>query len=317
MRSAALLLACSAVLGCEPRSHGTDSPVTGGSASAAPVAFAPPAASSASPPAESQRPYTLHTPRGWDRARPVPLVVSLHGYGAPGGEAHAKMLGLDDFADEQGFVLALPDGRVDSHGRRFWNATDACCDFDRSGGDDVGYVAWLIDDVASKMPIDRARVYVVGHSNGGFFAHRLACDLAPRIAAAVSLAGAGWKDAARCAPSEPVSVLEIHGDGDPIIRYAGGRVFDLPVPLYPGAIDTVSAWAARDGCRAAPGPAGPAFDFDENVPGPDTTAVTYGPCRSGVSVDLWTEARGSHVPRPSREGLRAVWTWMSAHSKRR
>lgn len=257
----------------------------------------------------------MHVPRGWDRAKPAPLVVSLHGYGAPNGESHARMLGLGAFADEEGFVLAYPDGTVDSRGKRFWNATDACCNFDGKPVDDVAYVSWLIDDVAAKVPIDPARVYVVGHSNGGFFAHRLACDLSPRIAAAVSIAGAVWKDPARCTPSEPVSVLEIHGDADDIIRYGGGRVFDMPVPEYPGALATMKTWVARDMCEGEPHPVGAPFDFDDGVGGADTKAVTFGPCRGGASVDLWTEAGGGHVPHPSHAGLKAIWAWMSTHPK--
>jgi poly(3-hydroxybutyrate) depolymerase len=158
------------------------------------------AAESARAPAPSSRPYGLHVPAHADPARPAPLVVFLHGYGSTGA-AHVRMLGLEDFADAHGFVLAYPDGTVDARGKRFWNATDA-----RSDVDDVGYVRWLLDDVASRARIDPRRVYVFGHSNGAFFAHRLACDLAPRIAAAVALAGDVWKDPARCTPSEPVGL---------------------------------------------------------------------------------------------------------------
>jgi polyhydroxybutyrate depolymerase len=221
---------------------------------------------------------------------------------------------VDAFADERRLVVAYPDGRVDSRGRRFWNATDACCDFDRTGGDDVAYIAWLLEDVAAKLPIDRSRVYVMGHSNGGFLAHRLACELSARLAGAVSLAGAGWRDASRCAPSEPVSVLEIHGDADDIIRFGGGRVFDLPVPEYPSVSDTVSTWVGKDGCVPTP-EVGAAFDFDTGVDGPETTPVRYASCRGGAGVTLWRESRGTHFIRPSLAGWQAIWQWMMAHPK--
>jgi polyhydroxybutyrate depolymerase len=254
-------------------------------------------------------------PAGRDRRTPAPLVLFFHGYGAPGGEEHAHGLDVDALADEAGFVLVTPDGTPDSNGRRFWNATDACCDFDGKRPDDVGYVRWILDDVASKMPIDPARVYVAGHSNGGFFSHRLACELAPRIAAAVSLAGAQWSDPSRCHASEPVSVLEIHGDADDIVRYGGGRIFDLPARIYPGALETTADWARLDGCGDRPEPVGARFDFDADVAGADTTRLSYPGCRAGVSVELWTEAGGGHLPHPTREGLRAVWAWMLAHAK--
>ena len=274
---------------------------------------APAPTAAASFPARA-RPYEEHVPRTWDRSKPAPLVVMLHGYGSS-GERHAESLGLMALSDEQGFVLAYPDGLVDSQGKRFWNATNACCDFDGRGVDDVAFVTYLLDDLSARMPIDAKRVYVVGHSNGGFMAHRLACDLAPRIAAVVSIAGAGWKDPSRCAPSVPVSVLEIHGDADPIIRIGGGRVFDQDGRDYPGAQDTVSAWAARLACDATSRPAAGPLDFDDLVAGPETTEADFTSCRGGVDVALWTVRGGGHVPHPTREGLRAVWAWMAAHPK--
>lgn len=315
-----VVLAATAASACEPRSRSSGpQPMSSAPVAAAPAASAPPAAapgaSAAPPPDPFDRPYLMHAPKGWDRARPAPLVVSLHGYGAPSGAANAHMLGLEPFADEQGFVLALPDGRMDSHGRRFWRADDVCCDFDHAGGDDVAYVAWLIDDVASRVPIDRARVYLVGYSNGGFLAHRFACDAAARVAAVVSIGGAGPKDPSRCTPSEPVSVLEIHGEADAIVLFGGGRIFDIPGADYPGARDTVAAWAAKDGCGAPAHPGGDPIDFDEGVGGAETNRATFGPCRDGASVDLWSVVDGSHIPRPSRAGLLAVWSWMKAHAK--
>jgi polyhydroxybutyrate depolymerase len=276
---------------------------------------APPAPPAIAPAPAVARPYALHVPPGLDRARPAPLVVSLHGYGAPSGEAHAHALGLDALADEQGFLLAMPDGTVDSRGSRFWNASDACCDFDHTGVDDVAYVAWLLDDVARHHEVDPDRVFLVGHSNGGFLAHRLACELSPRIAGAISIAGAAWKDPARCKPVAPVSILEIHGDADTIITMGGGRVFNLPLPEYPSVRETIAMWVDRDGCGPGAQPAPARLDIDENVPGLDTQPVSYRGCRDGVTVDLWTEAGGSHLPHPTHAGLVALGAWMTAHAR--
>jgi len=244
-------------------------------------------------------------------------VVWLHGYGAPSGEGHARSFGLIALSDEQGFVLAMPDGTLDSHDRRFWNASDACCDFEHKGVDDVAYMAWLLDDVADTLAVDRDRVYVAGHSNGGFMANRLACDLAPRLAAAVSFAGAGWKDPSRCQPSEPVNVLEIAGDADDIVRMRGGRVFDQPLPEYPPMLETIGMWRQNDGCGAGGQPAPSPIDFDDGIPGAETTRTSSASCRDGVAVDLWTVAGGTHFPHPSHAGLQAIWAWMAAHPKHR
>lgn len=297
---ALLFFTLAALLACEPRTRSSDPPPP--APSAAPTAPAP------------ARPYALHVPPHLDRSRPAQLVVSLHGYSAPSGEAHAHSLGLDTLADEQGFLLAMPDGTRDSRGNRFWNASDACCNFDHSSVDDVAYIAWLLDDVARKYDVDRNRVFLIGHSNGGFLAHRLACDLSPRIAGAISIAGAGPKDPSRCKPSAPVSILEIHGDADSIITMAGGRVFNLQIPEYPSTKDTMAMWLDKDGCGAGAQPAPARLDFDDDVPGLDTQPISYRGCKEGVTVDLWTEAGGSHLPHPSHAGLVALGAWMTAHA---
>jgi polyhydroxybutyrate depolymerase len=298
---ALLFSAALALIACETQAHSTHS--------------APPAAAAsvATPPVA--RPYALHVPPGLDRSKPAQLVVSLHGYGAPSGEAHAHSLGLDALADEQGFILAMPDGTLDSSGNRFWNASDACCDFEHKGVDDVAYLGWLLDDVTTKVTVDPNRVFLIGHSNGGFLAHRLACEMAPRLAGAISIAGAAWKDPTLCKPGAGVSVLEIHGDADAIIKMGGGRVFDRPMPEYPSTKDTMAMWLDKDACGPGAQPAPAPIDFDENVPGVDTQPVSYRGCKDGVTVDLWTEAGGSHLPRPSHAGLVAIAAWMTAHAR--
>ena len=66
----------------------------------------------------------------------------------------------------------------------------ACCDKYDAKPDDVGYLTGLIDEIiAAGWPVDPKRIYLFGHSNGGYMAHRMACDRADRIAAIICLAG--------------------------------------------------------------------------------------------------------------------------------
>ncbi len=129
------------------------------------------------------RPYCLEAPTPKEGER-LPLVISLHGYGSS-GEQQARYFGFDMLAREKRFVLAKPNGTTNRAGQRYWNASSACCASNRDTNppDDVAYIDALIDDVASHEPIDDKRVYIVGHSNGAFMAHRLACDRSNRVAA--------------------------------------------------------------------------------------------------------------------------------------
>ena len=100
--------------------------------SVAPSSTAPSA--SASAPAElvvgGDRPVTVQVPASYDASRPAPLLIVLHGYTGSGQEID-DYFGVASVAEARGFVYASPDGTIDTDGNRFWNATDACCNFDR------------------------------------------------------------------------------------------------------------------------------------------------------------------------------------------
>ncbi|MCA1664689.1 MAG: alpha/beta fold hydrolase, partial [Myxococcales bacterium] len=159
------------------------------------------------------RPYDYDQPAGYNAAKPYPLIVLVHGFGANGFVQDA-LFGFNQLPDARGVFVAHPDGTVNSSGSRFWNATDACCDEQGSGVDDVAYLNAVVDDMEANFNIDKKRVFFVGHSNGAFMSHRMACDSAGRVAAIVALAGDVWQDASKCNPSEPVAVAQVHGDAD-------------------------------------------------------------------------------------------------------
>jgi polyhydroxybutyrate depolymerase len=255
------------------------------------------------------RPYRSRVPRSYDPARPTPLIVLLHGYGAS-GMVQDLYFGLGRLVDERGFLYAYPDGTLDATGKRFWNATDACCDFMRTGVDDVAYITAIIDDLSARYNVDPRRVFVVGHSNGGFMANRLACDRASRLAAIVSLAGAAWADRARCPAGSPVAVLQVHGDRDDIVLYEGG-VFGTA--RYPGAVETVAGWAQRNGCGALES-TGMMLDIESAIPGAETRVARHTGCAGGAA-ELWTIQGGGHVPSFQATWPGMVVDWLYAHAR--
>jgi polyhydroxybutyrate depolymerase len=248
---------------------------------------------------------------------PRGLLLALHGYGDD-GRRFATDLDLPALAARARFVLVAPDGTPDRHGRRFWNATDACCDFDGLAVDDVAYLTGLVREVAATWRVPRDRIYVLGLSNGAFMAHRLACEAADDFAAIVAVAGAPFADEARCRPRSPVSVLQVHGDADAIIAYAGGRdVLGRGGAAYPGAREAARRWARLDGCGGPLAPAGPALDLDAAVPGAETRVEAAPGCPPGVDVRLFTMHGAPHVPAFSAAFGARVWEWLAAHPKLR
>lgn len=256
------------------------------------------------------RPTTVYVPSNYDPAVPMPLVVLLHSYGITGVQID-DYLGFRAFAQANGFITAHPEGTVDASGQPFWNASNACCDFDGTDVDDSAFVRAVVDDAMATANVDPARVYVMGHSNGGFMAQRMACDHADVLAAVISLAGASTLQADACQPSGPVALLEVHGTSDETIAYNGGSVGG---PAYPSAPQTAALWAERNACDDTAVAADAAFDIDQ-IAGAETSAVSYANCAPGGAAELWTVAGGTHVPSPNASYLDTLWAFLLAHPK--
>ena len=254
----------------------------------------------------------VYLPSTYDDGTPMPLIVMLHGYSASGPiqESYFRFRAQQE---EFGFMLAIPDGTIDNFGNRFWNATDACCNFFNSGVDDSGYLLDLIDAVAATCNVDPRLVCLIGHSNGGFMAHRMACDHSDVIASIASLAGATHNNPDDCDPDSPVHVLQIHGTNDTTIRYNGGSINGNQ---YPGAIETTEMWASLNGCAVVPDDSSPPLNLVSNISGDETLVTTYPQdCAPGGSAELWTIVGGSHTPNLSGQFAPLVIDWLLSHPK--
>ncbi len=257
------------------------------------------------------RQVTVHVPSSYDPARPAPLVVGLHGYTSDAKELETY-LRLTPESERRGFVYAYPDGSTDDQGERFWNATDACCAFGSSPPDDSRYLSELIAMLQGSYRIDRARVYLIGHSNGGFMSFRMACEHADQIAAIVSLNGATWNDTARCRPSGPVSVLAVHSSTDETIAFTGGVIGRA---AYPSAAGTVAQWRDHNGCAEA-GRDAARLDLVADLPAAETSVRTYlQGCAGGSAVQAWTINGGTHVPQLGPAFAPAVTDFLLSRAK--
>jgi polyhydroxybutyrate depolymerase len=267
-----------------------------------------------------QRPVTVHVPPGYQKGSPVPLLVLLHGHSSDAA-AVDDYFHLRPVLDERGVLYVVPNGMRDHAGDRFWDATDACCDFYNSGVDDSGYLEDLIHQAQDRYSVDPRRIFVVGHSNGGFMAYRMACDHSDTVAAIVSVAGAMYDDVRRCSATEPVSVLHVHGSGDTVVPYQGGTINGVKVP---SATTTVRDWATVDGCALSPATAGRldvATDANEPsgsspLPGAETRVLTFHQkCKAGSEVQLWTVQGAGHAPAFAVGFARNLVDFLLSHRK--
>lgn len=227
--------------------------------------------------AGEMREYILHVPRRYDRARPTPLVISMHG--ADNWPSFQMALSnWNQLADEHGFIVVYPAGT--GGGPKVWHMEGLHTK--RRAAPDVVFISELIDALASTYNIDRARVYANGLSNGGGMAYALSCTLADRIAAFGPVASAFTERADWC--STPAPVVAFHGTADPFTPYAGAKVWLAPRP-FPSIPAWIAAWAKRNGCASEP---------VDSTFAADVVRRDYRSCPGGADVQLYTVTGGGH-----------------------
>jgi polyhydroxybutyrate depolymerase len=197
------------------------------------------------------RTYQLFVPPG---SGPRPLVIALHGGGGNGAQV-AKSAGLIDKAAKEGFILALPEGSSRFGKLETWNAGGCCAYAMREKVDDIGFIRSMIDELDRTQPVDPKRVYVVGMSNGGMMAERVAIELGDRIAGAAIFVGALFGNEPR--PVAAVPMLIVNAEKDEQVPVAGGtsttgivrRSQGMP---YKPSRYAATYWAAANRCTKGP-----------------------------------------------------------------
>ena len=187
------------------------------------------------------RTFHLYRPQGLTDA--VPLVVMLHGGFGNGAQAE-RSYHWDAEADNGHFLVAYPDGV-----NRAWNAGTCCGEPQHDNVNDVGFITATVAAIEQGIPIDRARVYVTGMSNGAMMALRLGCQT-DTFAAIAPVAGTLLTD---CSQARPTSVLQIHGTADDRVPYNGGpgKAFAAngnPRVNGPSVESVNATWRSIDAC---------------------------------------------------------------------
>ncbi|MEL7155554.1 MAG: PHB depolymerase family esterase [Actinomycetota bacterium] len=179
--------------------------------------------------------HEAFTPDGVDA--PAPLVIDLHGLNSSAQRQRAGS-GFERLAADEGFTVVWPQGHDNS-----WNGGRRCCGTAAADDlDDIGYLRALVDEVSARHPVDPARVYATGLSNGCAMAQRLAADASDLVAAVGCMAlylldepDPGY---------QPVPVMELHGTDDRVVGYGTGP--------ESGAEANFEAWAEHNGCSGSP-----------------------------------------------------------------
>jgi len=266
-----------------------------------------------------KREYLLYVPKSYDRAKPSPLVISLHAAALwPAAQMEASH--WNKLADELGFIVVYPSGNaVTGAGGilpfRVWLLRP-----ETNASANVGFISDLLDTLEARYNIDTSRIYANGFSNGGAMAFALSCRLPARIAAVGTVSAAQDLPWSWCGDSRPMPLINFHGTAD-LVPYNGGKSPMSPRP-FPSVLAWTAQWAGRNRCEPNP---------VESTVAPDVARLEYAHCADGASVVLYTIRGGGHAwpggkPMPewlvghttrSIDATREMWAFFDEHQLRR
>ncbi|MCH8620950.1 PHB depolymerase family esterase [Undibacterium sp. TS12] len=249
---------------------------------------------------EGQRHYLLALPQP-----PLPgkhaLLILLHGHGGTAaqllgqGRLAAPLSLWLPIADREQIVIMAPDGSKGSDSIQGWND----CRRDASSNpnsDDSALISSMIDKAIAEHDVDPARVYVMGMSNGGLMALRLAGEIAPRLAG-VATVGAAMAALSKCSlPETPLSVMLVAGTKDPVMPYAGGEI-RFARSRSRGSVlsaeDSAEYWSKL--ARLPDTPAVHTFPHDDTANPTSARRMLWGEHSNKLQVELLEITGGGHI----------------------
>jgi predicted esterase len=156
------------------------------------------------------QPYQMFVPAAYDKSKRFPLVVALHGMG---GDENSYLQGYGQGAfkveaEKHGYIVACPKGRKPAS---------------MYIGDAEKDVIDVIAEVRRDYNIDPDRVYLTGHSMGGYGTWSVAMNH-PDVFAALAPVSGGANNPAGMSKIAHIPQLVVHGDNDSTVSVERSRV---------------------------------------------------------------------------------------------
>jgi predicted esterase len=156
------------------------------------------------------QPYQMFVPSSYDKAKAFPLIIALHGMGGDENSYFAAY-GQGAFkteAEKHGYIVACPKGRKPTS---------------MYVGDAEKDVMDVLAEVRRAYNVDPDRIYLTGHSMGGFGTWSVAMNH-PDVFAALAPISGGSENPANMSRIAHIPQLVVHGDSDPTVPVARSRV---------------------------------------------------------------------------------------------
>ncbi|MHC4852433.1 MAG: hypothetical protein ACYTF5_10470 [Planctomycetota bacterium] len=157
--------------------------------------------------------YTLYVPEDYDPFTPTPLVVGLHG-GGRGGKDGKKVVGNGRSAMSLYRYTAGPRGYI--------IVCPTAISAPWSAGPNDPWIRAMLDEVEVLFNIDKHRVYLTGHSMGGFGSWYFGPKYCDRWAAIGPTAGSGANGLKKLRDTKTFCYV-YHGGNDSVVPPGGSR----------------------------------------------------------------------------------------------
>lgn len=157
------------------------------------------------------QPYRLFIPTKYDAAKKWPLVVALHGMGGDENSFFASYNNgeIKRIAEARGYLVVTPKGRQPAS--MYYGAAEQD-------------VLDVIKEVKREFAIDEDRVYLMGHSMGGYGSWSIATNHPDLFAAIAPISGGGTPFVmAKLRGIAHIPWIVIHGDKDPTVPVEESR----------------------------------------------------------------------------------------------
>jgi poly(3-hydroxybutyrate) depolymerase len=160
---------------------------------------------------KSLQPYRLFVPAAYDAKKKYPLVVALHGMG---GDENSFFAGYENGvikreAEARGYLVVCPKGRAPTS-MYLGSAEQDVLD--------------VIAEMKREYSIDEDRIYLTGHSMGGYGTWSIAVNHPQMFAAIAPFAGGGTPMTfAKIKAIAHVPEIVVHGNADPTVSVDESR----------------------------------------------------------------------------------------------
>lgn len=217
-----------------------------------------------------KRYYRMYVPDLPSTNEKIPLLLALHQF-SDTARGMEKLTKFNEIADKEKFIVVYPQGRW-----RTWKTEPL-------PNEDTRFLDVLIEEICSKYPVDRNRIYATGASAGGMMIQAYACHSNILAGIAPVMGSMLKKYGEERSPVKKISVLIIHGTLDPVVPYNGGETNAGPGRrvYFMSAEENARWWAQKYDCTVTP----------ENKKLPDSnntdefySELIYYPCEPSVAL---------------------------------